>query len=173
MNNVILVDPSDKQIGISEKLEAHKKGLLHRAFSVFLFNNQNQLLLQRRAEEKYHSAGLWTNTCCSHPSPGEFLIKSAQNRLKEEMGISTSLTPLFSFIYRAEFDNGLIEHELDHVFIGTFNAAPLPNPNEVGEWKYASIEEIKKEIEQDPESYTFWFKLIYERVFNYISNNKK
>ena len=134
LSNVILVDTKDNQTGISEKLEAHKKGLLHRAFSIFLFNDQDQLLLQKRADEKYHSGGLWTNTCCSHPSPGEFLIKSAQNRLKEEMGISTSLSPLFSFIYKAEFDNGLIEHELDHVFIGTFNANPLPNPEEVGEW---------------------------------------
>ena len=173
LSNVILVDTKDNQTGISEKLEAHKKGLLHRAFSIFLFNDQGQLLLQKRADEKYHSGGLWTNTCCSHPSPGEFLIKSAQNRLKEEMGISTSLSPLFSFIYKAEFDNGLIEHELDHVFIGTFNANPLPNPEEVGEWKYASIEEIKDDIVQSPESYTFWFKLIYERVFNYISTNKK
>lgn len=173
MNNVILVDNSDNQTGTMDKLEAHQKGLLHRAFSVFLFNEQKQLLLQKRADDKYHSAGLWTNTCCSHPAPGEFLIRSAQNRLKEEMGISTSVTPLFSFIYRAEFENGLIEHELDHVFIGNFNASPLPNPNEVSDWKYASYEQVKEEIDKVPDSYTFWFKLIYERVFNYINSVKQ
>lgn len=173
MSNVILVDTKDNQIGISEKLEAHKKGLLHRAFSIFLFNDNNQLLLQKRAEDKYHSSELWTNTCCSHPAPGEFMVKHAQNRLNEEMGISTSLKHLFSFIYRAEFENGLIEHELDHVFIGYFNTQPLPNPMEVSDWKYATLNEIKDEIEQAPESYTYWFKLIYERVFRYIQSNKQ
>ena len=151
-----------------EKLEAHQKGVLHRAFSVFLFNDQNQLLLQKRASDKYHSSDLWTNTCCSHPAPGEQLTQSAQNRLKEEMGISTQLTPLFSFTYKAAFENGLTEYELDHVLIGKFNASPLPNPAEASDWKYASLEDINSEIIASPENYTYWFKEVYQRVFEHI-----
>jgi len=169
--DVILVDINDQPIGKMEKLKAHQLGELHRAFSVFLFNDSKELLLQKRASHKYHSAELWSNTCCSHPSPGEHLTTTAQNRLLEEMGLTTSLQPLFSFIYKTEFDNGLIEHELDHVLIGSVNANPLPNPNEVSDWRYASFEEITKEIESNPNEYTFWFKEIYKRVFKYILSN--
>ena len=154
-----------------EKLEAHKKGALHRAFSIFLFNDKKELLLQKRASGKYHSADLWTNSCCSHPAPGEHLTISAQNRLSDEMGITTSLRALFSFTYKTEFANGLIEHELDHVLIGSFNANPLPNPAEASDWKYASLKEISSEIKVNPETYTFWFKMIYKRVFKYILSN--
>ncbi len=171
MANVILVDSKDCPIGIMEKLAAHQKGKLHRAYSVFLFNSNNELLLQKRASDKYHSSCLWSNTCCSHPAPGEHLTTSAQNRLLQEMGITTSLQPLFSFTYKTEFDNGLIEHELDHVLIGKFNASPLPNPAEVSDWKYASLKEISNEIKENPKSYTFWFKEIYKRVFKYILSN--
>jgi len=166
--NVILVDSKDYPIGTMEKLEAHQKGVLHRAYSVFLFNNNNELLLQKRAKGKYHSSDLWSNTCCSHPEPGEHLTTSAQNRLLEEMGITTSLQSLFSFTYKTKFSNGLIEHELDHVLIGRFNASPLPNPAEASDWKYASLKEISNEVKENPEAYTFWFKKIYKRVFKYI-----
>ena len=154
-----------------EKLEAHKKGALHRAYSIFLFNDNKELLIQKRAADKYHSSNLWTNTCCSHPAPGEHITTSAQNRLVDEMGITTSLRSLFSFTYKTEFENGLIEHELDHVLIGRFNSNPLPNPNEVSDWRYASVKEISAEIKQNPEAYTFWFKEIYKRVFKYILSN--
>lgn len=171
MANVILVNPEDYPIGKMEKLEAHKKGALHRAFSIFLFNDQHELLLQKRASNKYHSSNLWTNTCCSHPAPGEHITTSAQNRLVDEMGITTSLTSLFSFTYKTEFDDGLIEHELDHILIGIFNANPLPNPAEVSDWRYASLKQISNEIKENPEAYTFWFKEIYKRVFRYILSN--
>ena len=154
-----------------EKLEAHQKGALHRAFSIFLFNDNKELLLQKRASNKYHSSNLWTNTCCSHPGPGEHITTSAQNRLVDEMGITTSLRSLFSFTYKTEFDDGLIEHELDHILIGHFNSNPLPNPNEVSDWRYASLKEISTEIKLNPEAYTFWFKEIYKRVFKYILSN--
>lgn len=171
MANVILVDSQDAPVGIMEKLEAHQKGVLHRAYSIFLFNDKNELLLQKRAANKYHSADLWTNTCCSHPAPGEHLSASAQNRLIEEMGITTSLQPLFSFTYKTEFSDGLIEHELDHILIGRVNASPLPNPAEVSDWRYTNMDDISKEINDNPDSYTFWFKEIYKRVFNYILSN--
>jgi isopentenyl-diphosphate Delta-isomerase len=171
MSSVILVNSSDTPIGVMEKLEAHQKGVLHRAYSIFLFNQKNELLLQKRASNKYHSSNLWTNTCCSHPAPGEHLTASAQNRLVEEMGITTCLKPLFSFTYTTEFEDGLIENELDHVLIGRFNAPPLPNPMEVSDWQYASLAEISKDIKNSPESYTYWFKEIYKRVFNYIISN--
>ncbi|VAW26070.1 Isopentenyl-diphosphate Delta-isomerase [hydrothermal vent metagenome] len=171
MADVILVNSKDFPIGTMEKLEAHQKGKLHRAYSVFLFNNQQELLLQKRAATKYHSANLWSNTCCSHPAPGEHLTTSAQNRLLNEMGITTSLQSLFSFTYKTEFENGLIEHELDHVLIGKFNASPLPNPAEASDWKYASFKEVSNGIKLNPEHYTFWFKEIYKRVFKFILSN--
>ncbi len=171
MANVILVNSKDYPIGTMEKLEAHQKGELHRAYSVFLFNNEKELLLQKRANDKYHSSGLWSNTCCSHPEPDEHLTTSAQNRLVDEMGITTSLQSLFSFTYKTKFENGLIEHELDHVLIGKFNASPLPSPAEVSDWKYASLKEISNEIKLNPQQYTFWFKEIYKRVFKYILSN--
>ncbi len=171
MANVILVDSKDYQVGIMDKLEAHKKGLLHRAYSIFLFNQQKELLLQKRADNKYHSAGLWSNTCCSHPAPGEHLTTAAQNRLIAEMGITTSLQSVFSFTYKTTFDNGLTEHELDHVLIGYFNANPLPNPAEVSDWRFASQKQIASELKEKPDAYTFWFKMIYKRVFKFILSN--
>ena len=162
--NVILVDLHDHEIGTKKKLKAHLDGDLHRALSVFLFNGKGQWLLQKRALGKYHSSGLWTNTCCSHPRPSESALDAAQRRLKEEMGITSELTPLFTFIYRAELDSNLIEHEFDHVFVGRFNGDPLPNPEEVADWKWIDYDELKQDVAAHPHNYTAWFKLILERV---------
>jgi isopentenyl-diphosphate delta-isomerase len=164
MNEVILVNSDDNYLGTMEKMKAHQTGELHRAFSIYLVNDKGDFLLQRRAADKYHSAGLWTNTCCSHPNQDETTMAAAIRRLDEEMGIATSLTHLYHFTYRVEFANGLIEHELDHVYLGTFNEPPNPNPNEVMEWKYMSTDEIIKDVKEHPELYTEWFKLSYEIV---------
>jgi isopentenyl-diphosphate delta-isomerase len=161
---VLLVDENDNNTGVMEKLQAHQEGLLHRAISVFVFNDKNELLLQQRAAEKYHSPLLWTNTCCSHPRPGEVLIESAHRRLMEEMNLACALTHQFSFTYRAELEGGLTEHEFDHVFFGQTNDIPVPNPEEVYHWKYLSLDEIEKEINADPESYTSWFKLMLAKI---------
>lgn len=168
MEYVILVDEKDQEIGQMEKMEAHEKGLLHRAFSVFLFNDKNELLLQQRAWTKYHSGGLWTNTCCSHPRTGETILQASQRRLMEEMGVSAQMKPEFSFIYRAELNNNLTEHELDHVVIGSFSGAPKINPEEVEAWKYMAMSDIQKEIKEFPEKYTAWFKVIFDEVHNRI-----
>jgi len=162
---VILVDENDIAIGSMEKLEAHQKGILHRAFSVFIFNNKNELLLQRRALTKYHSAGLWTNTCCSHPQPNEDTLAAANRRLKEEMGMQTALTHKTSFIYKTNFDNGLTEHEFDHVFIGNTDTNPIINSEEVDSFKWISLEELKADIKSNPKLYTSWFKIAMEKVF--------
>lgn len=161
MEEVILVNENDEEIGLMEKMEAHEKGLLHRAFSVFIFNDQNQLLLQRRASSKYHSGGLWTNTCCSHPRKGETVEQGGLRRLQEEMGFTTSLKPIHSFIYKAKLDNELTEHELDHILIGHYNEPPVLNLEEADNWKYVEIDEIQKDIKQHPEQYTEWFKIIF------------
>ncbi|MBA3664235.1 MAG: isopentenyl-diphosphate Delta-isomerase [Bacteroidetes bacterium] len=164
---VILIDENDVQIGLCGKLLAHESGQLHRAISVFIFNQKNEMLLQRRAQTKYHSGGLWTNACCSHPRPGESIEKAAQRRLKEEMGIEAdSLFYAFHFIYKAKLDKGLTEHELDHVFIGKTDEQPKPDPAEVCEYKYLSVEEIKEDLKQHPEKYTYWFKRIFEKVIS-------
>ncbi len=168
MEQVILVDQEDHQIGLMEKLEAHKKGLLHRAFSVFVFNDQNQLLLQQRAKSKYHSGGLWTNTCCSHPRENESIVDAGQRRLFEEMGFSVPLTAIFSFIYRADLDNDLIEHEFDHVLIGKFNDPPVPNLTEVEDFRFVDLAELSMDISKQPERYTVWFRIIFERVKNHL-----
>lgn len=160
MEHVILVDENDSPIGTMEKLEAHQKGVLHRAFSVLLFNSKDELLIQKRSGNKYHSAGLWTNTCCSHPRPDETLTDAAKRRLREEMGIDVAVKPLYSFIYKVNLDKGLIEHELDHVLIGHFDGRPELNNNEVSDWRYASIPQLKKEIQENPDNFTHWFKLI-------------
>jgi isopentenyl-diphosphate delta-isomerase len=164
MAEVVLVNSDDKELGTMEKLKAHQSGTLHRAFSIYLINKNGDFLLQRRAADKYHSAGLWTNTCCSHPLPKETTMQAAIRRLDEEMGIATSLTHLFHFTYRVAFANGLIEHELDHVYLGNFNDTPRPNPEEVMDWKYISADEIIKDVKLHPELYTEWFKLSYENV---------
>lgn len=160
MEHVILVDANDNVIGSMEKLEAHQKGLLHRAFSVVLFNSAGKMLLQKRAAGKYHSAGLWTNTCCSHPQPGEPIADAARRRLFEEMGIDLQPEFAYSFIYETPLDHDLTEHELDHVFIGTFDGTPNINTQEVEDWKLISMDELRHDIEQYPDTYTYWFKLI-------------
>ena len=162
--HVILVDRMDGEIGTEEKLRAHREGKLHRAFSIFIFNTLGELLLQKRSEIKYHSGGLWTNTCCSHPRLGESHSCAARRRLNEEMGFDCELTELFSFIYHAELDNNLFEHELDHVFVGRYDGQPVPNPDEVDDWKWMGIEKLKREVGENPEHYTCWFKLILNRV---------
>lgn len=160
MEQVILVDEHDRVVGTMEKLEAHRKGVLHRAFSVILFNDEGKLLLQKRSRNKYHSSGLWTNTCCSHPLPGETMDAAARRRLRQEMGID--LQPVFShrFIYKAALDHDLIEHELDHVYIGTFNGSPEINLNEVEDWKYVDLQWLKEDMQRNASDYTAWFKLI-------------
>ncbi len=167
--DVILVDEQDKPVGQMEKMEVHQKALLHRAFSVFIFNDKTEMLLQKRGNKKYHSAGLWTNACCSHPQPGEDTIQSAQKRLKEEMGFTTSLQKAFSFIYKVPFQNGLTEHEYDHVFVGVFNGGIIPNPGEVDDYCFKTIQEIKTSIEQRPQQYTEWFKIAFPKVEGYIA----
>lgn len=160
MEHVILVDEHDRVVGTMEKLEAHRKGMLHRAFSVILFNDAGKLLLQKRSKSKYHSSGLWTNTCCSHPLPGETIDAATRRRLKQEMGID--LQPVFShrFIYKAKLDHDLIEHELDHVYVGTYNGSPEINQKEVEDWKYVDFQWLKEDMQKNPSSYTAWFKLI-------------
>jgi len=164
MEKVILVNELDEPIGEMEKMEAHEKGLLHRAFSVFVFNDRNEMLLQKRASSKYHSGGLWSNTCCSHPRDGETTVEAGTRRLVEEMGFSVPMEEVFSFIYRAELDNSLTEHEFDHVLIGRYNEAPVPNPDEVEDWKYIDIDALAKDITASPKNYTEWFKIIFDRV---------
>ena len=160
MEKVILVDHGDNAIGTMEKMEAHKKGELHRAFSILLFDDAGKVLLQKRSQNKYHSRGLWTNTCCSHPLPGERMEDATRRRLKEEMGIDLQPVFSFTFIYKAQLDQNLIEHELDHVFVGTFNGSPIINRKEVEDWKYVDINWLKQDIDQHPSAYTVWFKLI-------------
>lgn len=161
---VILVDGTDHEIGNAEKLYAHQHGLLHRAISVFIFNSKGEWLLQKRAANKYHSGGLWTNACCSHPRIGESVELAAVRRLKEEMGIECELKFLFSFRYRAEVGNDLVEHELDHVFIGTSDSIPNPDAEEAEEWKYCATEEIASGLASHPEEFTAWFVKIFTRV---------
>lgn len=162
---VILVDENDNDIGVMEKLQAHQEGLLHRAFSVFIFNDQEELLLQQRAISKYHSGGLWTNTCCSHPRPNETIKDAANRRLFEEMGMSCDLNIKTSFIYKTPFDNGLTEHELDYVLIGHTNQIPTINKEEVESYKWMPILDIKKDILSNPNQYTSWFKIALEKAF--------
>jgi len=161
---LILVDEHDQQYGKLEKQLVHELGLLHRAFSVFIFNKKGELLLQQRSDEKYHSAGLWTNTCCSHPRFGEEIKDSVARRLEEEMGMNCKLEFAFSFIYKSTFDNGLTEHEFDHVFFGISDELPVPDKAEVKNWKYLPINLIRKDIAENPGQYTVWFKMVFERV---------
>ena len=167
---VILVNEQDEPIGLMPKLEAHQKARLHRAFSVFLFNRNGELMLQQRALHKYHSPGLWTNTCCSHQREGESNLAAATRRLKEEMGLTVPLTEVFHFIYKAPFDNGLTEHELDHVLVGYTDASPTPNPEEVADWKWMSMASIALDLDQNPDHYTAWFKIIFDRVYSHQKN---
>jgi isopentenyl-diphosphate delta-isomerase len=171
MEEVILVNERDEQVGTMEKMEAHIKGELHRAFSVFIFNEKNEMLLQQRALSKYHSAGLWTNACCSHPRPGESTESAATRRLQEELGFNTSITKIFDFKYNSSFNNGLIEHEFDHVFVGAFSGPLHPNPDEVQDYRYNTIEEISNSINSNPEVYTTWFCIAFPMVKRWLSQN--
>jgi isopentenyl-diphosphate delta-isomerase len=165
---VILVDEQDKELGMMEKMQAHLEGKLHRALSIFVFNSKKQLLLQKRANNKYHSAGLWTNTCCSHPRKNEAVETAANRRLQEEMGMSCELQYQFNFIYKAQLENNLTEHELDYVYTGFSDVTPITNTGEVSAYRYASIEEIENDLKLNPQNYTAWFALIFKRVKNTI-----
>lgn len=167
--HVILVNEKDEQIGLMPKMEAHIKAVLHRAFSVFIFNNKNELLLQQRAEDKYHSPLLWTNSCCSHQRNGESNIEAGKRRLQEEMGFVCELKEVTSFIYKAPFDNGLTEHELDHIMIGYYDSNPVINKEEVESFKWMTLEEVKIDMVKQPDIYTEWFKIIFEKYYSFIS----
>jgi isopentenyl-diphosphate delta-isomerase len=164
---VILVNEQDEQVGVMEKMQVHREGILHRAFSVFIFNSQGHMLLQQRAFSKYHSGGLWTNACCSHPAPGETTEQAAARRLREEMGFNTPLVKLFDFIYRSEFGNGLTEHELDHVFAGIYDAAITPDAAEVHDYCYKSPAQIQVLLQQQPQQFTAWFHLAFPKVMDW------
>ncbi len=165
---VILVNENDEQIGLMPKMEAHEKAVLHRAFSVFIFNDKNELMLQQRAMSKYHSPGLWTNTCCSHQRDGESNIEAGKRRLQEEMGFVTDLKETTSFIYKAPFDNGLTEHELDHIMVGHYSEEPNINKVEVEDWKWMDMEDVKVDMALHPQNYTEWFKIIFDKFYEHI-----
>ena len=160
-----MVDENDNELGLIEKMEAHEKGLLHRAFSVFVFNQKGEVLLQQRAFGKYHSGGLWTNTCCSHPREGETVLEAAHRRMEEEMGFDCELEQQFNFIYNRKLDKGLTEHELDHVVFGKFDGEPNLNPEEVADYKWVNMQELKSDISTNPAEYTEWFKICFDEVF--------
>jgi isopentenyl-diphosphate delta-isomerase len=168
LEEVILVNEFDKPLGVMEKMEAHRKALLHRAFSVFIFNSKGEMLLQRRSMTKYHSAGLWTNACCSHPRPGEDTCQAAMRRLTEELGFSTELKKVFDFTYRSTYDNGLTEHEFDHVFVGYYDQHIHANPEEVSEYKFLSPEAVRTDLASHPGSYTSWFHLAFPLIRSWI-----
>jgi isopentenyl-diphosphate Delta-isomerase len=169
LNKLILVDENDMPTGTAEKMEAHEKALLHRAFSVFIFNSKGEMLLQQRALKKYHSGGLWTNACCSHPYEGQDTKLAAEKRLQEEMGFTQPLTKAFEFIYKAPFDNGLTEYEYDHVFTATYEGAVMPNSDEVMDFCYMTVDEIKKSIQTHPHKYTEWFKIAFPKLERYLA----
>lgn len=169
---VILVNEDDEEIGVMDKMEAHIQGKLHRAFSVFIFNDKGEMLLQQRAAGKYHSGGLWTNACCSHPAPGETTEAAAQRRLQEEMGFSTAVAKIFNFTYRAEFDNGLIENEYDHVFLGFYNGPIAPDAGEVQDYRYQSMNEIRAAMTDEPDEFTAWFHIAIPLLEKWLLKNK-
>jgi len=168
MEEIVLVDEKGNDVGKGDKMQIHKDGKLHMAFSIFVFNSEGKLMIHKRNKDKYHSGGLWTNTCCSHPRPGENLDDAVNRRLKEEMGFTTDLRKVFDFIYKVKFDNGLYEHELDHVFIGTYDGDPKPNPEEVEDWKWVDLKELRKDMDDNPVRYTYWFKEAIDRVIEYV-----
>lgn len=170
VQEVILVDSENRQIGTMEKLKAHRLGLLHRAFSIFVFNAKGETLLQKRAQTKYHSSGLWSNTCCSHPIPNTAQLETVNDRLKVEMGFDCVLDLLFKFEYRTDFLNGLIEHELDYVYVGKSDETPIPNPDEVSEYKWISWRDLINSIDRNPEEYTYWLYEIMKRdeIHDYV-----
>jgi isopentenyl-diphosphate delta-isomerase len=161
LEQVVLVNEKDEPVGAMEKMEAHKQALLHRAFSVFVFNKNGDVLMQQRAFSKYHSGGLWTNTCCSHPRPGEHVADAASRRLQEEMGFTTSLTKVFDFTYKANFDNGLTEYEFDHVFTGLYDGPVDFNTEEVAAYSFMPAQELEQQIQETPERFTAWFHIAY------------
>lgn len=161
---VILVDERNNELGFMEKLDAHREGRLHRAISVFIFNENQELLLQKRADHKYHSGSLWTNTCCTHPRPGESTIEASNRRLFEEMGIKADLKLVHQFTYCTPFDNGLTENEYDHVYIGFTNYAPILNPDEASDYKYVNLDDLSLMIKENPGEYTSWFKICFNEV---------
>ena len=169
MDKLILVDENDTPIGTIEKMEAHQKALLHRAFSVFIFNTKGEMLLQQRALDKYHSGGLWTNACCSHPYDGQQTQAAAEKRLQEEMGFTTVLTKVFDFIYKAPFDNGLTEHEFDHVFTGIYDGTIVSDKSEVEDFCFMSMDVIKESLQLHPEKYTVWFKIAFPKMESYLA----
>jgi isopentenyl-diphosphate delta-isomerase len=164
MQQVILVDENDNAIGEMEKMEAHRKGVLHRAFSIFIFDSKGRMLLQKRALEKYHSSGLWSNACCSHPVPGEQITEAAERRLQEEIGFQTELTEIFSLTYKAEMENQLTEHEYDHVLVGQYEGDIVLNTREVADWCYRSMNDIRSLLESNPQNFTAWFVLIFPKI---------
>ena len=170
--DVILVNEQDEPVGLMEKMEAHRKGLLHRAFSVFIFDEQGRMLLQQRALGKYHGGGLWTNACCSHPYPDEPVDLAARRRLKEELGFTVPVDEIFAFTYRAEVENGLVEHEYDHVFAGHFSGALEPNTEEVAGYRYLSLDAIRERLQKEPETFTTWFRIAFPRVEAWWKNRQ-
>jgi isopentenyl-diphosphate delta-isomerase len=169
---VILVNENDEEVGAMDKLEAHRQARLHRAFSIFIFNDEGHMLLQQRATHKYHSGGLWTNACCSHPAPGEATHNAAGRRLQEEMGFSAPITKIFDFTYRAEFENGLTEHEFDHVFLGLYNGPVNPDPAEVQDYRFADLDNIKQSMQQEPGAFTAWFHIALPLLEKWLLKNK-
>ena len=164
-DQVVLVDQDDREIGVAEKVAAHREGKLHRAFSVFIFNNQDNLLLQKRADDKYHSGGLWSNTCCSHPRPGESTEEAAHRRLMEEMGFDCPLEHILSFVYHAPVSGELAEYEYDHVFIGFCGTVtPQPNPTEVQDWEWVHVDDLQRDLKQNPDKYSYWLREVLDRV---------
>jgi isopentenyl-diphosphate Delta-isomerase len=170
---MILVDEQDNEIGLLPKMATHEQGLLHRAFSIFLFTNEGEMILQQRAANKYHSPNLWTNACCSHPMPNEIIENAATRRLKEELGIEVNMQKIFSFVYKADMDNGLIEHEYDHVFIGEYDTEIPFNTEEVASIKNISLQQLEISINQNPEEYTAWFLIAYPQLKNWMAQNIK
>jgi isopentenyl-diphosphate delta-isomerase len=168
VKEVILVNESDEAIGAMEKMEAHRLGVLHRAFSVFIFNSNGHMLLQQRADTKYHSAGLWTNACCSHPAPGEELRSAAERRLQEELGFKADIKPAFDFIYKASFNNGLTEHEYDHVFVGYYDGEIRPDQDEVKGWKFVNMDDLAGEMEREPDTFTSWFQIAFPKLRSWL-----
>lgn len=166
---VILVDENDREIGAEGKLEAHRQGKLHRAFSIFILNSEGMLLLQQRAKDKYHSGGLWTNTCCSHPRPGKPIQDEARRQLQHEMGFECELTEVDSFLYRVQFDNGLTEHEFDHVFIGKHDGDPMPNPAEVADWEWVKMDELRDDLQNNPDHYSYWLRMLIPHIEPYFT----
>lgn len=169
MSKLILVDENDVPAGTAEKMEAHQKALLHRAFSVFIFNSKGEMLLQQRALKKYHSGGLWTNACCSHPYEGEDTKEAAEKRLKEEMGFTLTLSKAFEFVYKAPFDNGLTEHEYDHAFVAIYDGPVIPDEDEVMDFCYMGIEALKNSMTSHPHKYTEWFKIAFPKLEQYLA----